>query len=240
MTEQERLERRHRIVRSILGTITQRTERDKQASIGPSEIGDPCAHCVGKALCRKYPELWWDTETSPWEAEPGPHGEGFGLAAWVGTAIHEKLERDHLYGAKESTVTVWELPDYGLIKGHVDLIQEGVPVDYKTAWVDDIKQYKLAGPPIKLQYQPQLYGMGVENGGGKVDEICLFFIPRDTNNLTTGHWAGFAPYRREAAERALARLERIWRLVQDGKGGELESDANCYECSAHYKLQWNT
>lgn len=224
------MERRRRIVKAIDATVMKRTERDKQSSIGPSEIGDPCAHCVGKALCRKYPELWWEDKASLWE-------ESFGLAAWVGTAIHDKMEREHPFGLKEETFAVWDLPDYGLISGHVDLVWESTVIDYKSAWKHDIREYKLSQPPVKLQFQPQMYGMGVENAGHTVKDVCLFFIPRDTNDYLNNRWPAFAPYNRKAAEVALKRLEKIWRVVQDGKGAILESYPKCYECADRFTIQ---
>jgi len=228
MSDLEGTQRRRRITKSIIDTITSPGDRSKQTSIGPSEIANTCNYCVGKALCRKYPELWWEEYSSPWD-------EGFSLAAWVGTAIHEKLEREHLYGVKESTVAVWELPDYGPISGHVDLIQDDTVIDYKSAWKLNIRDYKLEGPPLKLQYQPHMYGLGVENTGGTVKDVCLFFIPRDSNNISD-HWAGFSAYNRKAAERALQRLKNIWRMVQDKKGADLDKAPDCFNCTQSYYL----
>ena len=215
-------ERRQNLVKTVIDTITSPGDRSKQSSIGPSEIANACSHCVGKALCRKYPELWWDEHSTPWD-------EGFSLAAWVGTAIHEKMEREHLYGVKESTVVVWELPNYGTIKGHVDLIQDDTVLDYKTAWKLNIRDYKLEGPPARYQFQAHMYGLGAQNAGTTIKDVCLFFIPRDSNSISD-HWAGFAPYNRNAAESALHRLEKIWQKVQDGQGSDLEQDPECYSC----------
>lgn len=228
MSDIEGTQRRRRISKSIIDTITSPGDRSKQSSIGPSEIANPCNYCVGKALCRKYPELWWEEDSTPWQ-------EGFSLAAWVGTAIHEKLEREHPYGVKESTVAVWNLPDYGPISGHVDLIQENTVLDYKSGWVDDIREHKLQGPPLKHQFQAHMYGLGVENGGGTITDVCLFYIPRDSNN-NKDCWTGFAPYNRQAALKALDRLEMIWQKVQDGLGHQLDTYPHCYNCSIKYYL----
>lgn len=124
MSDEQRLAR---LKQSIMRTITNPGKRSAQASIGPSEIASTCDYCVGRALTRKYPEYWW---------EHAPFREGHSHKAWIGTAIHEKLDRDHSEGRKEGRVFITHLEGYGDIHGHCDLYQEQTVVDYKGLPLD--------------------------------------------------------------------------------------------------------
>lgn len=222
--------RRRRLVKAVTDTITRSTARDEQKSVGPSEIGDPCGRCLGQALCRKYPELWWDHEPPP--------PDTFSLKAWTGTAAHEKLDRDLDYpGAlREITVPITHLPDYGEITGHCDLYAERTVLDYKTKDLNKIRDLKLVGkPPTKELVQTNLYGHGAKQLGHAVEDLCLFYIPRDSNRLDDCFPAFLQP-NEVVVERSLGRLLDVWRMVMDGKGHELESHAECYSCMLKYRF----
>jgi len=228
--------RRRAVSQAIRSTINKPTARDTQKSVGPSEIGDPCGRCLGQALCRKYPELWWEEEKPP--------GDHFSLKAWVGTAIHEKLDRDAPgYDpelgqlSKEIEIPIWDLPGYGLIKGHTDLFVDRTVVDYKTKdGRDKIREIALNGPQSSEVVQINLYGFGLMQSGHTVEDLCLFYIPRDSNRIedTLGMFTRPLPV---IAERALARLAKVWDVVRDGRGAILESHPDCYSCNIRYYLK---
>lgn len=220
------LARRRYLMQGIIDGITRPSDRDGQRSIGPSEIGNPCDYCVGRALCRKYPELW---------RSPDPlHDDHFGLKAWVGTAVHAKLEEDvDIPGAvKESTITIAELADYGTISGHADLYWNGIICDYKTTDRAKLDLIKVNGPPLSYLRQINLYAYGANRYHPEmpVDQVCLLFLPRDSNRLSDG-WAFYARHVPEAAEASLRRLEHLWRAVQAGLASDLPGDAECYRCT---------
>lgn len=223
-------ERRRRLVKAVTDTITRSSARDEQKSVGPSEIGDPCGRCLGQALCRKYPELWWDHEPPP--------ADTFSLKAWVGTAAHEKLERELEYpgAVKEITVPITHLPEYGDISGHCDLYAERTVLDYKTKDLHKIRELKLQGrPPVKELVQTNLYGHGARQTGHAVEDLCLFYIPRDSNRLDDCFPAFLTP-NEEVVRRSLERLAKVWELVRNGKGHELTAHADCYRCVVRYRI----
>lgn len=221
-------ERRRRLVKAVTGTITRSSARDEQKSVGPSEIGDPCGRCLGQALCRKYPELWWEHEPPP--------ADTFSLKAWVGTAIHEKLERENESGIREATVPITHLPEYGDITGHCDLYLDGVVCDFKSKDQHKIRDLKLQGrPPVSELAQINLYGHGWRQLGAPVEDLCLFYIPRDSNRLDDCFPAFLQP-NEEVVRRSLDRLAKVWELVRNGKGHELTSHADCYRCVVRYRI----
>lgn len=221
-------ERIDEMTRAIIQGITRKTGRDEQKSIGPSEIGNPCDYCVGRALCRRYPQYWPDDTA---------HDDHFSLKAWMGTAVHEKLERDvELEGAlKESTVNICELDGYGPISGHVDLIWNGIITDYKTIDRSRLDLLRLHGAPVSYVRQINLYAYGASrNHGMDASVVCLLFIPRDSNKI--GDAMRIASRADAAvAEDALARLEGLWDRVRRGEGPMFSSSEECYRCTVR---QW--
>lgn len=220
------LARRRYLMQGVVSGITRPSGRDEQKSIGPSEIGNPCDYCVGRALCRKYPQYWRSPEPL--------NDDHFGLKAWVGTAVHAKLEEDvDIPGAvKESTITIGELAGYGPITGHADLYWNGIICDYKTTDRAKLDLIKVNGPPLSYLRQINLYAYGANQNhrGMSVDQVCLLFLPRDSNRLSDG-WAFYAPHSAQAAEVSLRRLEHLWGAVQQGLAADLPGDAECYRCT---------
>lgn len=213
-------QRRDRIKRSIMRTMTKPGERSAQSSIGPSEIANECDWCVGRALTRKYPELWWEAESL---------NESHSHKAWIGTAIHEKLERDHDEGVKEARLFIAHLEGYGDIHGHSDLYQEHTVIDYKTKDLNKIDEIRLYGPPASEVFQICLYGHGNLLAGRTVEDVALVYIPRDSNDSEETEII-FASYNPQVAAKALERLERIWTTVRVGEGSTLERGDDCYVC----------
>src|SRR5690606_41297432 len=80
-------EHRLAVKQMVMETITRKTDRDEQKSVGPSELGTACDYCVGLALTRKYPEYGPVSDCSAAR-------HGFGLNEWVGTAELDKLVGD--------------------------------------------------------------------------------------------------------------------------------------------------
>jgi len=227
--------KRRALVQHVMEGMTRSSARDGQKSIGPSEIGDPCGRCLGRALCRKYPELWWEP------VEPDP--DRFGVKTWMGTAAHEKLERDvrgysEVLGqvVKEITLPIHDLPGYGMITGHCDLLAGDIILDYKTRDLEDIRALKLSGrPPQKELVQTNLYGHGARMRGITPEALCLFYIPRDSNH-PEDIFPAFLEPSEAVVERALERLEKVWEVVRNGDGGTLKKHDACYVCVLRYKL----
>lgn len=227
---------RFKIKELIKRGITKPTLRDEQSMVGPSELGTKCDFCLGVALTRAYPEYRLGLMDS---------ANSFGLKAWQGTAVHEKLERDipevSWEGAtvvQENKVAVYELDGYGTISGHVDLVWYTgdylAVVDLKTTDRVKLKGYKLNGVPDSYVFQLNLYGYGIAQSWRDPDDVAISFIPRDSNDVDDV-WTCFAPYNAAIAETALDRLEWVWGKVRKGDLMLLAQDTDdCWNCKPRW------
>lgn len=213
---------------TIIEQITKPTDRGKQHKIGPSEIGG-CPLCLGEKLALSFPDLYPDLE----------HTETFGLGSWIGTAVHHFLEADiEIPNAiKERKNPIYDLEGYGLIKGSTDLYVDGEIVDWKVVgkWsYDSMKlEYRLEPnriPKTVYRVQQHLYGYGWEQAGFRVNNVSLCVIPKLSNNPDDIRFFS-ERYNREVAEKALKRLELIYKRVQQGKLETLPMDEDCYNCT---------
>ena len=213
---------------SILEQITKPTDRGQQKKIGPSEIGG-CPLCIGEKLALAHPDLYPDLE----------HTERFGLAAWVGSCVHDVMERDieipNAY--KEHKNPIYDLAGYGIIAGSTDLFVDGHVVDYKAVGKFSYDAMKLAYrlepnkiPKTVYRVQQHLYGLGWELAGHKVEDVSLCVIPKMRNSADDIRFFS-ERYNREVAEKALARLELIYKRVKQGKLETLPMDEDCYTCT---------
>lgn len=123
-----------------VATIMKPSARDKQKAPGPSDLGDPCDVCLARKLAT-FLGL-------------GSYSQGgFSLKAWIGTAIHEKLERDlpavYPHAQCEIKVKVADIPGIGAVGGHVDvfLSRQRAIVDWKSSDLDKILRYKKGSGP---------------------------------------------------------------------------------------------
>lgn len=214
-------------IRSLVTeTIRKSSARDTQKLLGPSDLGDPCEAC----LAQKFEDSMSDREHTP-----TPERE-FSLKAWVGTAIHEKLEKDFILGPSEvmleKSFPIWEIEGYGVIKGHVDGYWPRIASlwDYKSADLAKIKTIKATGRvPMGHVNQQQLYCFGIESTGRKVDLSTIIYIPRDNNNIRNVHVVG-AEFDRDYALKIMARAERIYQQVCSSGAVGFESDDDCFPC----------
>lgn len=123
-----------------VSAITQPSQRDLQRAPGPSDLADKCDVCVAKKIASSL-------------GIEGRGDRGFSLKAWLGTAVHEKLERDldriYPHAEQEITVEVAEVPGLGLVKGHIDLYlpKKLTIVDWKTTDLKKLKEYRSSANP---------------------------------------------------------------------------------------------
>lgn len=218
------------VERKIVEAIVRPDERDLQKRLGPSDISNQCEVCLAEAFMQSREDT-------------------FGLKAWLGTCFHEKMERerqDEPFIHTERTVEIGEVPGYGPIKGHVDLLDEeyNTVVDYKTADKKDLPKLKksyLILPNGGVEFyesktagyyvQTHLYGLGYKNAGHEVEKVAIFFIARDSNRIADRLYVEF-PFREDVAVQALGRAGAIydWAVVQGNGTDELASDPDCYVC----------
>lgn len=210
----------------VTGTIRKASARDEQKLLGPSDLGDPCDAC----LARKFEE-----SMSGREFQPVPERE-FSLKAWIGTAMHEKLEREFILGPDEvrleGSFPIWDLEGYGLIKGHIDGYWQSIASiwDYKSADMAKIKTIKATGRvPMGHVNQQMLYCLGIKRAGLPIRLSTIVYIPRDNNNIRNIHVVG-AEFDEDYALKVVARAERIYHEVCSAGAVGFESDDDCFPC----------
>lgn len=208
------------------------SERDLQKLVGPSDLSDPCAYCLGQKMI---------------QAPEGAHK--YWVGARIGTAIHRELEEVvplHRPGwVPESRVVVGEIPGYGVIYGTCDLFvpERQRVVDYKTTTRNKMLLYQRAQEepsPYDTEavakarstlnrylYQAMLYAKGKIAEGIPVKDIEIVFICRD-GKTDTDIWSP-EPFRYDeaAAQRVLDRAQRVWEHDKD----DLPSDKHCFVCT---------
>lgn len=121
-----------------LATIKKPSARDKQKAPGPSDLADKCDRCVAQKIAN-YLHLGSYVD------------DGFSLKAWIGTAVHEKLERDlpmiYRHAEREIKVAIADIPGIGPVSGHIDVFlpRQRALTDWKTSDVKKIDGYKKEG-----------------------------------------------------------------------------------------------
>lgn len=164
---------------------------------------------------------------------------GFGLGAWIGTAVHAYIEATmNLPGAiAEQKNFIHELEGYGTIKGSTDLFLDGHVFDWKVlgkANMEKLRRLYLEKPnqipTTTYRAQQHLYGYGWEQLGYEVKTVNILAIPKLSNNISDIRWFT-ERYNREIALSYLKRLEKIWRFVREDRLEELPSDNDCYVCT---------
>lgn len=221
-----------------LGLLKEATERDKQVSIGASNLSNMCSRCLAEDMQGAGGDIY---------------GGRFWLGAVIGTATHLLLESRTEPGKRylpEQRVVVGEIPGYGVVKSTSDLFDKpsGTVVDYKTTTREKLKYIKRAvhDAPDEFEVtkvaqmrhkvsgyrnQGMLYGLGMENAGHTVNRVAFVFICRDGLN-DDDVWEWPMPYDRDLALKVLDRGVRLWAWLSEGHTpDELSSAPHCWTCS---------
>lgn len=207
--------------------------------LGPSELGERCEFCLGEKI------MLVQKGTSRVSVR-----HRFSYAAWVGTAIHEKLDRamealeKEVFTLRELTLMIASIPGLGDVWGHTDCYvpEWGEVVDYKTkldkeAVYNLLHQEELAqteghvNPRLeKMWDQTMLYGLGVERSGKPVEAVSLVVLPRysdDVGEIKT-------VTRRYDRDRALGVIDRVARTAEKLRifgVTSLAIGSDCYTCN---------
>lgn len=208
----------------VIQEITRKTDRDNQKRVGPSEIGNPCDKCLGRALMNERPD------------------QDFSLYPWIGTAVHYFMEHNTFQDCRhELKLYVGDVVGYGPIKGTTDMediqvLDDGTVlitvVDWKIVGIKKIKQYRTSGVPEQYRFQAMTYARGLELEGKEVNKIAIVFIPRDSGNVRD-IWVHEEEYQPEMAQVALDRASAIYAWLQEegNHWRNLEEDYDCYQCN---------
>ena len=165
---------------------TSESERSLQRDIGPSEIGG----------CRR--RVWHRLQNDP------PVNDTLGMAAFMGTAIHEKIER-RLRDLNDDRYMVEVEVEFNGLMGHVDVYDRvgREVIDWKTITLK--KSRFFASDQQWLQVH--IYGLLLIENGFPVDRVSLVGIPRDGNERDVV--VRSEEFRRDVAEEGLAWLESV-------------------------------
>ena len=165
---------------------TSTSERSMQREVGPSEIGG----------CRR--KVWHRLQGTK------PINNTLGAAAFMGTAIHEKIERRCSELGDNSYLIETEV-EYRGLKGHVDLYDtvNREVIDWKTITLKKVRWF----PSDQQWQQVHLYGLLLTENGYPVDTVTLVGIPRDGNERDVIVMS--RPWDRKVAENGLDWLQDV-------------------------------
>lgn len=175
--------------------------RSLQRTIGPSEIGNPCDHCLAARLAG-----WEKHEVeTPWVTVIGTS-----VHAWLETAFN-RLDPNHTRFLTEARVKVGQI-GHTDIWGSTDLLdmQTGMTVDWKIVGDNSLRIYR-TGPSPVYRTQAHLYAKGWNDTGTPVNTVSIYFLPRN-RQMRHGYW-WHEPYQPDLAAAALARANHIQRQL---------------------------
>lgn len=196
--------------KSILGVIEDAITnhpRSLQKSIGPSEIGTECDHCLAAKLAE-------------WEQIR----EGGAWLPTVGTAVHTWLEEQAF---RRVMLDAFGRPRYLMerkvavgtingveVTGSTDLVDlvRGMTWDWKIVGATTLKSAK-AAPSPRYVVQQMLYARGWRRLGVNVTHVGIAYLPRNDVSLRKAVlWT--AEYDESIAVEALARADAMARNLE--------------------------
>lgn len=173
--------------------------RSVQEHLGPSEIADECEK-----------EIAWKVSG----AHAGPKRRNpWAWEAIQGTAIHAHIEQ--ALAKDPHWLTEKSLSMGSVTRGTSDAyhIPSGTVVDWKTAGKTVLAEVRKGGLGYKRMGQGSCYGMGWEDAGFEVRQVCMVFLPR---GLSIEDRVGICePYDRAFAQEVLDRYLRIVQAVKE-------------------------
>lgn len=233
----------------VVDLFAQKTERDKQRTIGASNASNPCNKCLAEDMIQIEQEPTW-----AW------------LPAVIGTAIHELAEfrlnepgpLRELFGSPmtEKKMVIGSVPGYGDVKSTSDLYipERKLVLDYKSTSRAKLKQYvevdaadMVIDPDLysqskydtlmehmftmrKYLNQLHLYGLGMVRMGYEVEEVAMGFICRDG---MSGDDIKVFKYRYDPdlAEKVWNRIGILWGYLESGKTpDDFDGNPYCWYC----------
>lgn len=226
------------LAKELLAKFQEPSARSHQVKIGPSGIGG-CPYCVGETLAHAVPEHYPDLV----------HVPSSSYATWIGTMCHSGIEHEYFYdyndriipaipdGIAETKVHVYDLEGYGSISGSIDLLFGNETFDWKFMGKFGYDKMCLAYrkdpttiPDVTYRVQQMLYAYGARKSGFDIERVNVVVFPKHKPN-----WSDVRvfteEYNQELVDAALDRLEKIWKIVQEGNLKDIPSSEDCYNCN---------
>lgn len=202
-----------------INTVGANRPRALQTAVGCSSIGVTCDRKLGYQLL----------------GIRGQRAKTPGWAATIGTAIHAYLENvftnsDDWLTEQPVTVKHRDLN----IPGTVDLYSKThrTVIDFKLVGETTLSKAKAGKISRQYSVQVQLYGLGLQQAGHKVDKVAILFLPRNKELADAILWeTDFDP---AVAAMALDRFDLINKTIALHKSNALDmlavADAPCNWC----------
>lgn len=216
--------------------------RALQKEVGPSQLGNPCDHCLAAALAG-----WEKAQDEAW-------------LPLIGTAVHALLlgedspyQRGWLREQRVQVGTAGGL----VVHGNADLfhIPSGTVVDFKIVGPSTLNEARRHGSKLGYTRQIHLYGWGLDSAGYQVNTVIIAYLPRNSMKLT-GNWPprdgeptmpdaffDVRPYDEQVALDTLARAEQLVHTMntfahvseraRDVFIDSLPRAAGCYDCARY-------
>lgn len=190
-------------VLAVVRAAITNTPRSRQASIGPSEVGHPCARRVAHRLA--------GTRTL---------NERHGWRPTVGTAVHDWLAatfdaagRDDPHGDSGRWLTEHRVAVTDTLRGSCDLYDRATAtvIDHKVVGTASLRNKRVNGPGEQYVTQVHLYAHGWLARGMPVRQVAIMFWPM-SGELEETHWWS-AEYDPDVTRAALNRLAGIEALT---------------------------
>ena len=160
------LELREDLIEIILWANNNRG-RSAQVALGASEVGQDCQLRIAYRM-----------------AGMGAVNDGDPWPAIVGTSIHTWMEGavndfQAVNGVNE-WLTELEVAPSPLVKGHTDLYHtpRAAVLDWKFPGSDNLRKMRKEGPSTQYKVQLQLYGLGHQNAGRRVERVGIVALGR--------------------------------------------------------------
>lgn len=193
--------------------------RSRQQAVGLSEVGELCSRRTA------YKILSWpktNANTDPWASI-----QGTAVHAWLADAFenNDRFLVEHPVMATEHLGGTCDLFD----------IESGMVIDHKCVGPTSMKSRKKSGMTHQQRVQINLYGLGMENQGYKVNKVALAFYPM--GGRLDGMHTIVEDYNREFALKAIDRFETtqalVWQLDPEAspETWELIPSAPSYNCN---------
>lgn len=184
--------------------------RSLQKRIGPSEWGTPCDLKIGYKLL-DHPEVN-TARTLAWKP-------------WLGTAAHDQMKilletanyalpNWHVDGVSrylvEERVTVGNVNGDD-ITGSCDCYLDATVFDWKFVGGTMLRKYRAEGPGQQYRVQAHSYGYGWRKRGYPVENVAVYFLPRDQEWKQRYVW--HEPYDERIAVEAVSKVDGIAKLT---------------------------
>jgi len=203
--------------------------RSLQKEVGPSQLGNPCDHCLAAAL-------------AGWEK-----GHDDAWLPLIGTAVHELLlGLSSPFDAGwllEHRVTVGQVRGVD-VQGNLDAfhVESGTVVDLKIVGASTLNESRRHGSKLGYKRQINLYGRGLHQAGYAVNTVIIAYLPRNSPRLQDAFF-DVQPYSENTALETLARanqlsdamaqMSRISERARDVYIDSLPRAAGCYDCARY-------